>query len=85
MLLTKDEVAGWIRKLIPYLERPTILSPEGVFDIEEYETCPGKVITYGDALIPSNCLNVLTQTENLKTLVELYKVAKENKPIDERI
>ena len=35
--LTKGEVAGWIRTLIPYLEKPAILAPEGFFDDDEYE------------------------------------------------
>lgn len=71
--LTKDEVAGWIRNLVPYLEKPAIFTSEGVFKNEEYEIKAGRIIEYGDNLTPNNLLHILEQTENLKALVELYK------------
>ena len=42
--LTREEVAGWIRTLIPYLEKPAILAPEGFFDDDEYEVKPGHIV-----------------------------------------
>ena len=71
--LTKEEVAGWIRNLVPYLEKPSILAPEGYFDKKEYEVGAGKIIEYGDNLTPTAVFKVLEQTENLRVLVELYK------------
>lgn len=71
--LTKEEVSSWIRNLIPYLEKPVILSPEGYFDEDKIDPHPGAIIEYGDNLIPSNAITLITQTENLKILVELYK------------
>lgn len=71
--LTKEEVAGWIRNLMPYLEKPAILAPEGYFDKKEYEVGVGKIIEYGDNLTPTGMFKVIEQTENLRMLVELYK------------
>lgn len=76
--ITKDEVAGWIRNLIPYLEKPAIISPEGFWEKNEYDMKPGKIIEYGDNLSPSVAFVMFEQTENLKALVELYKSLGEN-------
>ncbi len=73
-VLTKEEVAGWIRNLIPYLEKPMMLAPEGLFNEDELIVAAGKITRYGDNLTPSYNFTVLEQTENLKALVELYKV-----------
>lgn len=70
--LTKAEVAEWIRDLIPYLEKPAIISPSGTFEKDCYDVEPGKIISYGDCLSPSNLIILLHQTENLKILANLY-------------
>ena len=71
--LTREEVAGWIRTLIPYLEKPAILAPEGFFDDDEYEVKPGRIVEYGDNLCPQNAVTVLSQIESVKALIDLYK------------
>lgn len=69
-LLTKDEVASWIRNLIPYLENPIYLAPKGCFkDIQNSE--PGAIIEYDAQLMPASP-KALTQTDNIKALIELY-------------
>lgn len=77
--LTKEEVASWIRNLIPYLEKPNILAPEGYFNEKEYQVGAGKIIEYGDNLSPTNSFIVLEQTENIKVLTDLYKSLGETK------
>ncbi len=71
--LSKNEVAIWIRKLIPYLENPVMLSPKGCFRGQQ-DVRPGTIIEYDSALMPC-APQIFLQTENLKALVELYKVA----------
>ena len=68
--LTKTEVAEWIRKLIPYLENPVILAPEGCFT-EKQEVKPGAIIQYDPTLLAREP-EIINQTENLKILVGLY-------------
>ena len=68
--LTKTEVADWIRKLIPYLENPIILAPEGCFR-EQQEVKPGAIIQYDPTLLAREP-EIINQTENLKILVGLY-------------
>lgn len=68
--LTKTEVADWIRKLIPYLENPVILAPEGCFR-EQQEIKPGAIIQYDPTLLAREP-QIINQTENLKILVGLY-------------
>lgn len=68
--LTKTEVADWIRKLIPYLENPVILAPEGCFR-EQQEVKPGAIIQYEPTLLAREP-QIINQTENLKILVGLY-------------
>lgn len=75
--ITKDEVAGWIRNLIPYLEKPSIIAPEGYFDEDVIENEAGKIIEYGDNLSPTAAFSLLTQTENIKALIDLYKVSED--------
>lgn len=77
--ITKEEVSQWIRNLVPYLEKPQFLAPEGFFKDSEIDAAPGKIIEYGDNISPSNMVQVLTQTDNLKALVELYKVVENDK------
>ena len=72
--LTKDEVAAWIRNLVPYLEKPVTLAPKGLFDKDEIQLSPGTIIPYSDTLCPSSSIQTLEQTENIKALIELYKV-----------
>lgn len=68
--LTKNEVANWIRNIIPYIENPAYLAPKGCFkDFQKVN--PGNVIEYDDCLMPHQP-QVLEQSENLKVLVELY-------------
>lgn len=69
--LTKEEVAGWIRTLAPYLENPMYLAPKGCL-VEKQKAEPGAVISYDAALMPKDPMPIL-QSENLKALVELYK------------
>lgn len=69
-LLTKTEVADWIRKLIPYIENPVILAPEGCFR-EQQEIKPGAIIQYEPTLLAREP-QIINQTENLKILVGLY-------------
>lgn len=69
--LTKNEVASWIRNLIPYLENPVILAPKGCFKGTQ-NVSAGSVIEYDASLLPTTP-KVLEQQENLKALVELYK------------
>ena len=71
--LTKEEVAMWVRNLIPYLENPVILAPKGLFDKDETQLSPGRIIEYEDTLSPTYKLNQINQTENLKALIELYR------------
>lgn len=68
--LTKTEVADWIRKLIPYIENPVILAPEGCFR-EQQEIKPGAIIQYDPTLLAREP-QIINQTENLKILVGLY-------------
>lgn len=68
--LTKTEVADWIRKLIPYLENPVILAPEGCFR-EQQEIKSGAIIQYDPTLLAREP-EIINQTENLKILVGLY-------------
>lgn len=75
--ITKDEVAGWIRNLIPYLEKPSIIAPEGFFDEDVIENKAEKIIEYGDNLTPTAAFSLLTQTENIKVLIDLYKVSED--------
>ena len=72
--LTKEEVAMWIRNLVPHLENLSILAPLNLFDKGEVQLYPGAVIEYCDDLFPAYKLNQINQTENLKALIELYKV-----------
>lgn len=75
--LTREEIAGWIRNLQPYLEKPCLIAPEGYFDKNTIDVEAGKIITYGDNLTPHTAFSVLTQTENFKALVELYKITED--------
>lgn len=68
--LTKTEVADWIRKLIPYIENPVILAPDGCFK-EQQEIKPGAIIQYDPTLLAREP-EIINQTENLKILVGLY-------------
>lgn len=68
--LTKTEVADWIRKLIPYIENPVILAPEGCLR-EQQEIKPGAIIQYDPTLLAREP-QIINQTENLKILVGLY-------------
>ena len=68
--LTKTEVADWIRKLIPYIENPVILAPEGCLR-EQQEIKPGAIIQYDPTLLAREP-EIINQTENLKILVGLY-------------
>lgn len=68
--LTKTEVADWIRKLIPYIENPVILAPEGCFK-EQQEVKPGAILEYDPTLLAREP-EIINQTENLKILVGLY-------------
>lgn len=68
--LTKTEVADWIRKLIPYIENPVMLAPEGCFR-EQQEVKPGAIIQYDPTLLAREP-QIINQTENLKILVGLY-------------
>lgn len=77
--ITKEEVSRWIRNLVPYLEKPQILAPEGFFKDSKIDTTAGQIIEYGDSITPSGMVQVLTQTENLKALVELYKVVEDDR------
>lgn len=73
--LTKNEVANYIRNLIPYLENPVILAPKGCFEGTQ-NVSAGSVIEYEVSLLPT-APKVLEQQENLKVLVELYKSIQE--------
>lgn len=68
--LTKTEV----KTLIPYLEN-SVMAPKGLFGKGkgEIQLHPGAIIEYGDELTPANTFRI-NQTENLKALIELYKV-----------
>lgn len=68
--LTIYEVADWIRALVPYLENPAILAPEGCFR-EQQEIKPGAIIQYDPTLLAREP-QIINQTENLKILVGLY-------------
>lgn len=69
--LTKTEVAGWIRNLVPYLENPMFLSPKGCFK-ETNKPEPGKSIDYDSSLIPQTP-QVLSMVGALEVLCNLYK------------
>lgn len=75
--LTKDEVAQWIRNIIPYVENPIYLAPKGCWR-GQINIQPGQIIEYDASLMPT-VPQVITQTENLKALIELYKACKEDK------
>lgn len=68
--LTKNEVANWIRNIIPYIENPAYLAPKGCFKGSQ-KVNPGDVIEYDACLMP-HPPQVLEQSENLKVLVNLY-------------
>lgn len=74
--ITKEEVSQWIRNLIPYLGSPMILAPKGCIK-ENVLPQVGKIIEYDSSLIP-NTPKVLSQEENLKMLVELYKAVQDD-------
>jgi len=71
--LTKEEVAGWIRNLVPYMENPCVIAPEGYFDDDVLKLKAGQIIEYGDNLTPTAAFSLITQTENIRVLVDLYK------------
>jgi len=73
--LTKNEVASWIRNIIPYIENPVYLAPKGCFKGTQ-DIKAGAVIEYDATLLPT-APKVLEQQENLKALVELYKSIEE--------
>lgn len=73
--LTKEQVGTWISELMPYVKNPLCLAPKGCFQ-EDIEAEPGKVIQYDAALMPFEP-KFLTQSENLKALVELYNVCED--------
>ena len=72
-VLTCEEVANWIRNLVPYMENPCIIAPEGYFDDDVLKVQAGQIIEYGDNLTPNGAFQVINQTENIKVLVELYQ------------
>jgi hypothetical protein len=72
-ILTKEEVAGWIRNLVPYMENPCVITPEGYFDDDVLKLKAGQIIEYGDNLSPTSAFSLITQTENIRVLVDLYK------------
>lgn len=74
--LTKNEVASWIRNIIPYIENPEYLAPKGCFKGQQ-DVHPGKVIEYDATLMPIQP-KIIEQQENLKALVELYKIVEDN-------
>lgn len=74
--LTKQQVGTWISELIPYVKNPMCLSPKGCFMGGCEEAKPGKIIEYDAALLPQEP-KFLTQTENLKALIELYRICEE--------
>lgn len=69
--LTKSEVAELIRELIPYIKNPVYIAPKGCFKGQQ-DTHPGKIIEYDATLMPYPP-QVISQTENLKLLIDLYK------------
>ena len=71
--LTRSEVAGWIRTLVPYLENPIWISPQGTLDSPEgsVEEKKKKIIDFDESLL--GVLRTLDQTENLRILIDLYK------------
>lgn len=69
--LRKEEVATWIRELIPFINNPIYLAPKGCFK-GEIEVKAGSIIEYDNLLMPYPPTPIL-QTENLKILVDLYK------------
>ncbi len=69
--LTKDEVASWIRNIIPYIENPIYFAPKGCFKGQQVVK-PGAIIEYDAALMP-HPPQVINQAENLKNLIELYR------------
>lgn len=73
--LTKDEVAQWIRNIIPYVENPIYLVPKTCLK-GQINLQPGKIIEYDASLMPT-VPKIITQTENLKALIELYKACEE--------
>lgn len=74
--LTKNEIASWIRNIIPYIENPVYLAPKGCFKGTQ-DIKAGAVIEYDATLMPTQP-KIIEQQENLKALVELYKVAEDN-------
>lgn len=74
--LTKNEVASWIRNIIPYIENPAILAPKGCLKGNQNASA-GSVIEYDASLMPTQP-KIIEQQENLKALVELYKVVKDD-------
>lgn len=73
--LTKEQVGTWISELMPYVKNPMCLAPKGCFE-GHTEAEPGKIIEYDAALLPYEP-KFLTQTENLKALIELYRICEE--------
>lgn len=74
--LTKNEVASWIRNIIPYIENPAYLAPKGCLK-DKQDIKAGAVIEYDSTLMPTQP-KIIEQQENLKALVELYKIAEDS-------
>lgn len=74
--ITKNEVANWIRNIIPYIENPAYLAPKGCFKGKQ-DIKAGVVIEYDTTLMPTQP-KIIEQQENLKALIELYKIAEDN-------
>lgn len=75
--LILDEIASAIRNLLPYVEKPVIIAPKGYFENKVIDAKPGDIIEYGDSLTPASAFTILTSTEDLKALTELYKIVGE--------
>ena len=69
--LTKEEVAEWIRELVPYVKNPMALAPKGCIK-EDVKAQPGKVIEYDSCLLPREP-QFICIAEELKALIDLYK------------
>ena len=72
--IKKSEVAEWIRTLVPYLENPRILYCGDDMDIPK--AYPGQLVNITGLLMKSP--ELISQTENLKALIELYRIAEDS-------
>lgn len=70
--LTKEEVAQWIRELVPYVKNPVQIAPKGCYPKDITKVYPGKVLEYDACLMPKEP-EIVDVSKSLDSLISLYK------------